>query len=371
MLSPNALRVLDSLGVYQRIRSKGYHFETVIFKDADEETIDHYAMGSEKEYGYKALRIYREILLSELRAMVEEAHIPVKYEKKFTHVVSHDEKGVTFAFADGSIETSTLLVGADGIHSSVRKHISQVSPVYSGQLAITCAMPKSSVTFPPNIDYPLPAGVFAKPGAFMMAPQDVNGEEILAGTQCAYPEQDRAGWDKLMSSKADLLRLFQKDMPDWPGTVQSALRNVPLHTLSIWPYYVVPKLDSWTSPDARVLILGDAAHAIPPTAGQGASQAFEDSFTLAILLSQTDPKDAEGFRSRALRVWQTMRQERVERVIALTEQLNNARLPQAEREAKKAQGDAWQGGKNGGLAWLYNERIGDRVLECISAAGAR
>ena len=368
MLSPNALRVLDSLGVYQRIREKGYHFETVTFKNAEEETIDRYSMGSEKEYGYKALRIYREILLNELRAMVEEAHILIKYEKKFSHVVGQDERGVRFAFTDGQVDTSTFLVGADGIHSSVRKYISSVSPVYSGQLAITCAMPKSSVTFPPNIDYPLPAGVFAKPGAFMMAPQDVNGEDILAGTQSVYPEQDRAGWDKLMSSKDDLLRLFQKDMQDWPATVQSALRNVPLDTLSIWPYYVVPKLYSWTSPDVHVLILGDAAHAIPPTAGQGASQAFEDRFTLAILFSKLFANQAtEGVRMSALRSWQRMRQERVDRVIALTLQLNDARLPQAEREAKKAQGHAWQGGKDGSLAWLYNERIRDRILECITA----
>ncbi|MCJ1351303.1 MAG: hypothetical protein MMC33_001287 [Icmadophila ericetorum] len=367
MLSPNALRILDSLGVYDRIRDKGYHFEEIIFKDAEEQTTERYFLGSEKQYGYKALRIYRQILLNELREMVKEAGLKVYYERKFSHIVSEDPNKMTFAFTDGSMEEATLLVGADGIHSTVRKYISPVAPIYSGQLAITCAIPISKLDFPPNSDYTLPVGIFAKPGAFVMAPQDLNGEEVLAGTQCAYPEQDRAGWESLYSAKADLLHLFQKDMDDWPSVVQFALRNVPVDTLAVWPYYIVPKLKSWTSSSEQVLILGDAAHAIPPTAGQGASQAFEDSHTLAALLARFWMGPWKSLPKGVLTVWQNLRQERVDKVIALTLRLNNARLPQAERE-KLGENEVWQNGKDGDLAWLYNEHVAERLFERIDVA---
>ena len=361
MLSPNSLRILDTLGVYARIREKGYNFESLTYKDASDTTVDTYLLGSETAYGYKALRIYRKVLLAELRTMVEEAGISIEYERRFSHIVSEDEKSVTFAFADNSTQSASLLIGADGIHSTVRKHITAVSPVYSGQLAITGHIPKSDINFPPNVDYPLPVSIFAKPGAFVMAPQDVDGAELFFGFQFPYPEQDRAGWDALMASKPELLRLLQKDMPDWPELVQSALHQVSISSLSIWAYYVVPKLDSWVSASGNVIILGDAAHAIPPTAGQGASQAFEDIYTLALLLSKNSAEIKTHFSEHVLESWQKMRQERVERVIALTKKLNNARLPENER-VKLGEDAVWRSGRDGDLGWLYNARMEDQVL---------
>jgi 2-polyprenyl-6-methoxyphenol hydroxylase-like FAD-dependent oxidoreductase len=126
---------------------------------------------------------------------------------------------------------------------------------------------------------------------------------------------------------------------------------------------VVPKLESWSSVDKRVIILGDAAHAIPPTAGQGASQGFEDAFTLATLLSRITSKVP---LDEALNRWQDMRQRRIDRVIKLTLQLNNARLPEAEREKLAASGDSvWQSGDHGELGWLYNADIEKDVLALV------
>jgi 2-polyprenyl-6-methoxyphenol hydroxylase-like FAD-dependent oxidoreductase len=359
MLSPNALRLLDNLGVYERLRTKGYNFESIAFKNEKEETTDLYYLGQEKVYGYKALRVYRHVLLSELRKMVEDCGICIKYEKAFSHIVAESDDGVVFQFKDGSTESAALVVGADGIHSTVRRYVCpSVAPGYSGQVAITCAIQKSKLRFPPGIDYPMPVAIHGKNGAFVMAPQDVDGHEVLAGTQRAYPEQDKAGWDKLVSEKDDLMKLFQTNMQDWPSIVQSALENVPTETLSIWPYYTVPKLKTWASTGQRVIILGDAAHAIPPTAGQGASQAFEDTYTLAVLLSKLSTKIP---LSEALKFWQTTRQERIDKVIALTLQLNNTRLPKAERE-RLSKDNVWQSGEDGQLAWLYNARIEEEIL---------
>ena len=363
MLSPNSLRVLDSIGLYNKLSQWGYNFETVAYQNEDGKITDYYYLGSEKLYGYKALRVYRQTLLTELRQRVAELGVPIVYGKKFKHVLSESTEGVIFEFTDGTTEKADILIGADGIHSTVRKYIApEIVPQYSGTVAITCAIQKSKLTFPSNSsEYPMPISINGQPGAFVMAPQDVPRGELLAGTQIKYPEQDRAGWDALLADKDHLLALFRANYAKWPTIVQSALDNVPIGTLGIWPFYVVPKLPEWTSPGKRVIIIGDAAHAIPPTTGQGASQGFEDGFTLAALLANVS---AELPLEKSLRWWKEMREERIDRVIALTLLLNNARLPQVERE-KLSPGQAWQSGDAGELGWLYNRRIEEDVLEYV------
>lgn len=64
MLSPNALRILDTLGLFDRLRTQGFNFETVEYKSHDQVTTNVYYLGQESLYGYKALRIYRQILLT-------------------------------------------------------------------------------------------------------------------------------------------------------------------------------------------------------------------------------------------------------------------------------------------------------------------
>lgn len=252
--------------------------------------------------------------------------ITVTYGVKFSHVLSEDESGVSFSFTNGTKASADILVVADGIHSTVRKYLyPEIVPKYSGSVAITCALERNKLKLPSIIsaaDYSMPVAVYDKPGAFVMAPQNIEGSEVLAGTQRTWPEQDGAGWDALLADREGLLELFKEGYSEWPTIVQSALDNVNIDTLSIWPYYVVPKLDSWSSASERVLILGDAAHAMPPTAGQGASRGFEDAFTLATVLAHISSKVT---LDKALPVWKDVRQQRVDKVIKLTLQLNNAR----------------------------------------------
>jgi 2-polyprenyl-6-methoxyphenol hydroxylase-like FAD-dependent oxidoreductase len=139
MLSPNSLRVLECLGIYGKLSAQGYNFEEIAFKNHDEVTPDHYFLGEKKTYGYKALRVYWRILLDELRWRVHELGIPIHYGKRFDKVISESDNGVTFTFVDGSTSSADLLVGTDGIHSTVRKYIAPaISPLYSGQVAVTC-----------------------------------------------------------------------------------------------------------------------------------------------------------------------------------------------------------------------------------------
>ncbi|KAL8826910.1 MAG: hypothetical protein Q9191_003513 [Dirinaria sp. TL-2023a] len=367
MLSPNALRVLDALKVYGRLQAKGYNFEHSDFKNEQGETTGTYYFGHEQLYGYKALRIYRQTLIEELRAMCEEQNISIHYEKRFSHVISESAEGVKFELGDGSVETASLLVGADGIHSKVRQYIVPgANPKYSGFVSISASVSKDKLQFPPDWDVTCPISISAKAGAFILAPQGVNGEEYLAGTQRAFPQQDRLGWEKVASSKEELLRLLREHQDSWPEFVQSVMKAIEPNYVSIWPFYAIPKLETWASSGSRVIIVGDAAHAIPPTAGQGVNQAFEDVYSLGLLLSNLSSAIT---LEAALKFWQTYRQERVGKVLALTDQMNTLRLP-AEERAKAVKDTAWDdsrvSGADGQLRWLYEPVLDNVVSEWVS-----
>ena len=364
MLSPNALRVLDALGVWERIRSKGFAFSTLTFKNDRGETTDVFSFGQEKVYGYPGFRIYRQILIDELKAMLEERKVPTKYETKFSHIISESQGKVEFAFTDNSTSASSLLIGADGIHSAVRHYLHpSATPKYLGIAAMTSAIPTSALRLPHDQEtpYPLPVAISAKRGAFAIAPQNVDGSEVLIGTQGVFPEQDRAGWAHFRSEigKDEIVERFRKDLYDWPDVVQSALENVNRDSINLWPFYAVPRLEKWASQENRVIILGDAAHAVPPTTGQGVNQAFEDVYMLSLLLASLSESVT---LPKALEFWQQFRQERVDRILDMTRRMNNKRLPAAE-QAKLPEGEVWSGTREDveQLAWLYRPDLRDVV----------
>ncbi|KAK5633347.1 hypothetical protein RRF57_009061 [Xylaria bambusicola] len=354
MLAPNALRVLDSVDVYKRVRDNAPRFDVLTFKDMQNKTTDEYYFGSEKLYGYSAMRVMRQELLDKLKTAVRERNIPLHYNAKFTNIVSDGPDKIEFAYGDGQTASAALLIGADGIHSAVRStFLPQVRPVYSGFVFINSVVKWSQLRLPDN--YSLPATVMGKMGAFLLLPQTPDGSEIFVGTQRRFEEQDAAGWDSLRNDKQRLYDMLQEDKSEWPDVVQSALEVAPVDEMGFWAFHSIPSLESWTSESKRIILVGDAAHAIPPTAGQGANQAFEDVRALATLLSKLSP---DITLDKAIARWQAYRQDRVKKVLDLTMQMNAKRLPEYER-AKLPPGAIWSDqsltrGDGGELRWLYD-----------------
>lgn len=354
MLSPNALRVLDSVGVYKRIRDKALQFDVLTFKDGTNETTDVYYFGSEELYGYHAIRIMRKELLDEMKAMLRERSIPVHYDSRLSAITSDGPDTVEFTLSNGQTGSTELLIGADGIHSTVRSTFQpQVKPIYAGFMGISGVVQRSQLRLPEG--YNLPATVMAKQGAFLLVPQKVDSSELFIGSQRRFAELDAAGWDALRKDKNKLYDMLQENKDDWPDVVQSALEGMSVDRMGFWAFYGIPPLPSWLSESKRIILVGDSAHAIPPTAGQGANQAFEDVRSLATLLSKLSP---DVPLDKAAAKWQTYRQERVKKVLELTQQMNAKRLPESER-AKMPPGAIWNDqsltrGDGGELRWLYD-----------------
>jgi salicylate hydroxylase len=82
------------------------------------------------------------------------------------------------------------------------------------------------------------------------------------------------------------------------GLIENALK---------WPLIGNNTLDSWVAPSARLVVLGDAAHAMVPYMSQGAAMAVEDGAALAVALNNIRSRGELKF---ALRVFETERKSR-------------------------------------------------------------
>ena len=213
MISPDALSILDELGVHPRLVGKGYPFEWTYYKNADEETIDRYPLSDEEAYGYMAMRIYRQELLNILYDVCSERGVPVIFNMKFARTIEEMDKWVSFEFADGTADSAALLVGAEGIRSKVRGYINPgVEPKYTGLTALTWEVPTAQLRVPADKDYAFPVAVLTAGGAFVLVPQRPDGSTMLAGTQFRLEDRSRAEWERLLADKKQLRGRTRENM---------------------------------------------------------------------------------------------------------------------------------------------------------------
>lgn len=384
MLAPNALRVLDKLDVYGRVRKLGYTIERATLSetvppdgvndDVKIKKTDAWLIGNQKMYGYKALRIMRERVLKVLRTKCAESSIPIHYSKTFSHVVSESPTSVSFALTDDTIVTAPLLVGADGIWSCIRSYVipdkTKSDPIWSGALAITATISAKEFDLPDpkqpgNEAWELPFLISSSVGVGLFVPYTADGSEIQLGRQWPSEDRSRAGWKELANDGEFLHQRLKSDIEVWPEPIRNILTALDKDTVGIWPYYSLQKLERWRSETGRVIILGDAAHAIPPMAGQGACQAIEGAWGLSKVLANhgfsttmqngvSDLKSEVGLEA-ALAAWEEQRQEHIAKVVQLTKDMNSLRLPLHKRD-ELGHGEEWWAntlGTNGELAWVY------------------
>lgn len=92
----------------------------------------------------------------------------------------------------------------------------------------------------------------------------------MIGTQVSYPEQSRRDLERLQHDKDKLVEFYRRGYDEHGATARSIIDSVTENkeTLFIWPYLKMPKLPQWYSKSGRVVIVGDGAHALPPSSGE-------------------------------------------------------------------------------------------------------
>ncbi|TEA21001.1 FAD-dependent urate hydroxylase [Colletotrichum sidae] len=372
MLCPNALRILDNLDLYQPLLQHAYPFRYVYYKDAAETTVDRYPMGG-PEFGYDAVRIFRQQLVDVLTRACRERGVGIEHGKKFARVVDEGDATVTIELEGGETREAGLLVGADGIHSRVRGlHVAPgARPGFVGLAALTFAADAEKLRVPADRDYRFPVSVASSNGVFVMAPQQADGGEMFCGTQMPFDEEGQGGGggggrrrEEILADKEGLKARLRRGEDKWPDVVRSALGAIKEETMNVWPFYMLPALGRWASDRGRVVVLGDAAHAIPPTTGQGASMAFEDAVSLALVLKAARENPDRVRWAEGVEFWQGMRRERLRDLVVLTKKLNNKRLPSQEM-AKLPKEEVWFEESEGQMKWLYVPEIENKVDEWV------
>jgi len=300
-LTPNALRLLAHLGALQEIQAADYGAPCPAVEVFDlysgAKIAESSFRGSEGkglgEPPYMALRITRgEALKGVLAAMAKHANISLVCGKKTTQIDEADA-GVTLTFADGTTASSDILLGCDGIHSVTRlKHVEpERKATYSG---ICNAFGFSPLEKHQQPHFEASAMNFARGGMLLTSFHSPAKDSIYIGALMQVPLetslQSRDGWkargadaDK---TRADLLKRYE-------GAKEPAIKEwlASAQDLFLWPVFTLSKHGKWAT--ERVMLIGDAAHAMPPQ-GESTGIVFEDGVLFSRVLARWMQKTLNG-----------------------------------------------------------------------------
>lgn len=275
---------------------------------------------AQDETGFGYLRIKRTALQDVLLGAANTAEIPVHYNKRLT-AVEESEGGVMVRFSDGTTDTADLLLGCDGIHSSVRHlHIDpQQLPEYSGLSAIGSTIPTSVLSKSAAADIRGMNVTLTQEGMFLAMTCTALDDEIFWGFQMDIPlpesgdakdGRDLRHKEELGAFKIKLQKLLESTRGEWAGTMSELVNKSSV--INLIPIYKLSLGGTWFK--GRCLLIGDAAHAMQPHAGQGISMALEDGFLLARLLKDT-PRSLNDVYER----FDQIRRPRVDKIHRLAE----------------------------------------------------
>jgi salicylate hydroxylase len=279
-LWPNAMRALHQLGAADHIRATGVRGEKVVHLDlASGAELESLPFGpTARSYGEDLYNSHRADLLDALIDRLDGADVKVA-----SRVVGfrQDEAGVEVTLEGGEELTGDFLVGADGLKSAVRAQLfGAEEPQYTGVAAWRALLPRDradGVAVVQGI-----ASWFGANRTVVVYPVR-RGELVSFSGYVPDDEVRNESWTSA-GDLDDLRRSFAIACPEITDLIAQVDRAI------ITPIYYRRPLENWAQ--GRVVLVGDAAHPIPPFAGQGAALAVEDAVALAEALRAQDDVSA-------------------------------------------------------------------------------
>lgn len=225
-----------------------------------------------ERFGAPYCQIHRHDLHQALVAAVLSAdrnclHLGCKLED-----FGQDAQSVTALFTNGMTARGDLLIGCDGIRSTVRARLfGTEDPRFTGYVAWRGLVPmerlSASLVVPDS-------AVWIGPGHFLTRYKIRRGEVLNYIAIARTNHWVEEGWS-VRSTVDALLAEFR----DFEPTARSILMATPPDQCFKWGIFDRDPLPVWST--GRVALLGDAAHPTTPFLGQGAAIALEDGMVLA------------------------------------------------------------------------------------------
>lgn len=224
--------------------------------------------------------------------------------------VASELTGVRLEFENGDPYFADIVVGADGIHSTLRSHVvgAPRRATYSGDIGFRGLIPVSAMPLLPD---PGALQFWVGPGAHLLH-YPINPDRGVVNFLAVVP---RLQWNEPtwrvpcdVSEAVDAFSTWHPAVTEMVGAVEEDSNWWALHDFA--------PLERWSR--GRVVLLGDAAHAMLPHQGQGANQAIEDAVTLAHCLAGVTAADVQTAITRyeRLRRGRTRNVQRYSRLAA-------------------------------------------------------
>lgn len=272
-LQGNALRVFDALGAWDDIREAGYPFEGLTLRAPGPgapvvaELPDVKTGGPDYPAG---MGMPRAELARILLAHAERAGVQVHFGAKLTGL-TQDADGVQIEIEGAPAGRYDLVIGADGLHSTVRELIGIEAKPESTGMGIW----RTFVSRPAEVE----RSTLYYGGPVYIAGYTPTGEDSMYAFLVEKAE-DRFGVDPDEARRLMLEASRAYDGP-WNQIRADIEAGADAHYTWFTQHLVA---EPWNR--GRVVIIGDAAHSCPPTIAQGAAQGVEDAFVLTELLTR-------------------------------------------------------------------------------------
>lgn len=273
-MSPNASRILIALGLGPELdKAVARPSRISLVSGHSLRTIAHVPCGefAARRWGAPYGVLHR----ADLQAMLLEAVMadPRCHLRLGQRIETKDFEELQRPIADRG---PPLVIGADGVWSQTRRLVAGAAhPRFSGQVAWRFKIDAERAR---TLLDPAKVSVFLAPRTHLVA-YPLEGGKSINMVAIANGKDPGETWAAAENpdSRSELLDAFG----DWHPKIREILNDAPRMTW--WPLFEMP--DGRWFDDDRIILIGDAAHAMTPFAAQGAAMAIEDGYELAQALT--------------------------------------------------------------------------------------
>ncbi|WP_229751009.1 FAD-dependent oxidoreductase [Undibacterium terreum] len=242
------------------------------------------------------------------------------------------------AFQSGSFAAADIVIAADGANSKIRPYLTGIKPFYTGLTAIEAVVYDAAINTP-RIHRLLKGGkifAFGESKSLIVSSKGDGSLAFYAGRKISEHGYRDSGVD--FSDPAQARFAVEQEFASWDSIWLELFAHATSWTLR--PQYCMPLDQAWDALP-NLTMLGDAAHLMPPYAGEGANMAMLDALELSLALLSAEFEDVHT----AIAHYEKNMRERAKAAMAMTlESMEQLHSPSAIDYMTQiiGSGEAWE-----------------------------